>query len=736
MKRFLTQLLVGVGIFSIYLVVSIVLFFPRWSHLTTHFGTPDFDTDSTIWYQWAKTFTDREDINFAYTNELVAFPFGYDVTYIPYFSLVYEANMAVMNALGGGWQAIMLAVNVSTLLTYPLGSIAAFALTYYLTRKLYPSFISGLIFGFSYYHVMMMGGSLSLNHIELIPIFYLFFLYFLDKPNWKSFLLSSLSFILLFMSNAYWAFFSMVFTPIFFCFYSKHLIKKRLQLAIIYYPCVLTLTIIANLDYIWSQLYNLSPYYLLYVFPKSGTVKDQLLNTASFFAPSLSAVARPWYYSKGEHFLGYSALLISFIAFFSQRKHRNYGIFLGCLLLAILLSSKVSPFLAINEIYFQYFRAFRAVSRLVIFASLFLGVVTAYSLERIIPYLQTRWPFLVRTKVLYILGIILPCLIILEGFTLSNLNRRMTSFERLAKLYEPLKTNDDVKRIVSYPFVIAGEGDGFPQNFELIGQVVHQKTLAGGISRTNPQARGLHEQIKSLSDPRTLDALSKNNIDTIVIYSYMYGNADDDTKKLMADERVNYLGTFEQPKDEDTYVSANDLSRKISVFQIKEVVERNRSLTATESAEVQVLGRSGQFDVQKTSATEYHLSLKAVSSPIDIVLHEPYSTKWQLYPPQSKTFGDFSYFFSSPIFVSEHQLFKESENIWQINPQTSINNLPPQSYRLNADGSVDMDLVLYFVPTLLQKVSDGIRISFFIVSIGLLVVSFIRTKFIKRHAKQ
>jgi hypothetical protein len=738
MKKLGITLLLGLGIFLLYWLISVVLFFPRWSHLSTHFGTPDFDTDSTIWYQWARIFTEQKGINFAYTNDLIAYPFGYDVSYIPYFSLIYEGNILLMKLLGGSWSAIITASNLSVLMSFPLGSFAAFLLTYYLTHKKYPSFISGLIFGFSFYHVMMMGGSLSLNRIEFIPIFYLSFLYFLDKTHWRSLLLSSIAFALLFMSNAYWAFFCMVFTPVFFVMYGKHSFKERVSLVMLYYPVVLFCTVIANLDYVWNQLYNLSPFYLQFVFPKTGSVKDQLLNTASFFSPSVNSVFRPWFYAQGEHFLGYAALGISFAAFFVRKKHRNYAIFLACVLLAILLASKVSPFLFINEIYFKFFRAFRAVSRLVIFASLFLGVLTAYSIDGLWPYIKKRFPVRLQSFAMVVLAILLPSVILLESFTLSALNRRITSFQRLAELYRPLRENNEIQRIMSYPLAIAGEGDGFPQNYELIGQVVHQKTLVGGISRFNPQARGFHEQITDLSDPRTIDVLNLHNIDTIVIYHNLYPDAVSDTEQLQKDSRVKYVGTFEQPKDENTYVSANDLSRKISIFQINDVVARNKLKPVSNHPEIDIITPTGAVEVIKKSAQEYHLKVSNVSEPFEIVFHEPYSAKWQILPGGQKLFGELSYYFSSPIFVSEHQIYQESENIWQINPQMGIKELPSQAYHVNTDSSVDLDLVLYFTPALLQYVSQGFRVGFFTIAFVLLighqgVVSWKRKQYEKKQ---
>lgn len=696
MKRFGTHFLRLLVVFLIYLGVSIVLFYPRWSNLTTHYGTPDFDTDGTIWYQWARIFTEQQGINFTYTNELVAYPFGYDVSYIPYFSLIYELNLQAMKALGGDWSAIITVANVSTLLSFPLSALTAFMLTFYLTRKTYGSFLSGLIFSFSYYHVLMTGGSLSLNHIEFIPLFYLTFLNFLDKPNWKSLLLSSLAFVVLFMSNAYWAFFSIVITPVFFLFYGPLSLKKRVQLFFIYYPSVVIATIFTNLNYIYSQLYNLSPYQLLYVFPKTGSVQDQLLNTLAFYSPSTSALFKPWFYSKGEHTLGYLALTISFLGFFVVKKHKNYAIFLAALLLTILIASKVSPFLMLNELYFQYFRAFRAVSRLVILASLFVGVLTAFSVENIRPYVEKFFPTRLRKGGIIVLAVLMPIVILLEGITVSPLSRRITNFQQIVDLYQPLRDDDSVRRIVGYPLEITGEDDGFPHNYEVIGQVVHQKTLVGGLSRFNSQARGYREQIKNLSDPRTIERLTEKNVDTILIYMNMYGNATEDMETLLNDSRVEYVGTLEKDKDPNTYVSANDMSRKIAVFRITSVVEANKQSSTQEELTTSL--PTEQYTIEKLSATEYNVRLKNINEPFTLKFDEPFSAKWQLFVPES----------NSAVFVSNHLRADESVNAWHILLE-DIQELPKTAYIQNADGSYDLNLTLFFTPARLEQDSERVR---------------------------
>lgn len=667
----------------IYTLISVVIFWPRWQNITTHYGAADFDTDGTLWYYWARIHTERQQINFNFTNELIGFPYGYNLSYIPYFSFIYELNLLAMKALGGSWQSIILVSNLSTILSYPLAAFTAFLLTFYLTKRTYPSFISGLIFSYSYYHVLMVRGSLSQNHLEFIPLFYLSFLFFLDRPSVKSLLLSGLAFAVLFMSNAYWAFFSMVFTPIFFVFYRKQTLRQRIKLAICYYPTVLLLTASLNLTFIQQQLYNLNPYQLLHVYAKVGGVKDQLISTLSFFSPSSNALFRPWEYLGGDHYLGYAVVLIALSGMFIRRKHKLFGLFLVAFLLAILLSSKVSPFLAINEVYFQYFRAFRAVSRLVIFASLFLGILVAFSLDKLTDRLIGKLAPQIRTMVTAVLAVCLPLLIVLEGIPGSSLKPQMTNFERIESLYQPIKDNPQIRRIAAYPMKVDGSDAGFPMNYQIIGQMIHQKTLVGGKDRFITQSNGFETQIENLAHPESINTLTSAGIDTVLIYHNMYSQSSDDIARLKNDPRIVYLGTYQQPMDENSDISNNDRSRHYSLFQIRAVLERNA--VGDNKVELTSSLPPEKLSVTQLSATEYSILLNTVSEPFELYFSEPFSADWQLFLANDS---------SQPLFLAEHQKHQDCCNRWAID----LKNYPDV-----------VELRLRFIPVQSMQLSNAVR---------------------------
>jgi hypothetical protein len=68
---------------------------------------------------------------------------------------------------------------------------------------------------------------------------------------------------------------------------------------------------------------------------------------------------------------------------------------------------------------------------------------------------------------------------------------------------------------------------------------------------------------------------------------------------------------------------------------------------------------------------------------------------------QDKKFfeGDeLSYLFTKPVFDNTHHLVYNYANGWTIDPSYIKQNLPKSYYKENPDGSIDVELVLYFVP--------------------------------------
>lgn len=694
-----------------YIIITIIIFNRRLLNIGSSYGMPDVDTDGALWYYWAQVYSDTHGINFDFTNEFLSYPFGYDVSYIPFFSLIYEINIFFIKLLGGGgWNSIVLMSNISTLVAYILSAFSAYLLAFYLTKKHYASFIGGLIFGFSFYFILMGRGALAHNHLEFIPLYFLSLFYFLDKKTTSSLVISGLTFTILFMSNPYWTFFSGIFSFIIILFYTDNDFIKKMMLLFKYYSLIILILILTNINYVYS---------MLYVFNRqtstiAGRVfvpENQVVSLLSFFSPSQNNWLYPWGF--GDNFLGYTALFLGLSGFLLLRKSRLYLLSSICFLISILLASNIPGLFFINKIYFEFFGMFRAVSRLNIFSTLFLSLMVAL----VIQYAENKYIFLFKNnKLLIILVMIfLSSLIVAEGLNKDPTWLRTTDFSKIAKLYEPIKNNSDIKVIVGYPMILSNGNSGFPPMYELLGQIIHNKPLAGGASPFMKLSLDYHSNISDISNPKTIDVLAKHGVDTIIIYNNIINNKSiiDYLKK---DRRLKFIGRYTQPFDNAPYISANDLSRDIFVFQIKQVVDSNNK----NKYQGKILSNDILF--QQVSPIKYKIFLKNISSDRTLLFKEPFDKGWKLYllPNPSNTWckpleyyennkitvcdrtkkffegEDLTYIWKKPIFDDVHIRAIEYANGWTIKPEYIKANYPKEFYKENLDGSIDIELILYF----------------------------------------
>ena len=126
---------------------------------------------------------------------------------------------------------------------------------------------------------------------------------------------------------------------------------------------------------------------------------------------------------------------------------------------------------------------------------------------------------------------------------------------------------------------------------------------------------------------------------------------------------------------------------------------------------------------QRNNPTKYKASLN-LKEKTDIVFNQSYNSQWKLYLKPNPTNSwcnpieyyentqttecehtrkffegeEFSYLWEKPVFDETHKLVNEYANSWVIDPEYIKQNFPPEYYKENPDGSIDIELVLYFKP--------------------------------------
>jgi len=91
---------------------------------------------------------------------------------------------------------------------------------------------------------------------------------------------------------------------------------------------------------------------------------------------------------------------------------------------------------------------------------------------------------------------------------------------------------------------------------------------------------------------------------------------------------------------------------------------------------------------------------------------------------------DFTYLFKKPLFDESHSMIKDYANNWTVDPGYIKENLPSDSYKLNKDGSIDIELTIYYKNQIIFYVG--------LISVGLyfaILIFYIVFKKVKRPKK-
>lgn len=573
------KIFINISIILIYILVSYFIFNDRILNIFSGYGMSDVDTDGTLWYYWARIFSSNNNIFFNNNNQILSYPFGYDFSFIPFSTFIYEIIIVFIKLLGNNIDNIITVSNIFSILTYPITAYSFYLLFNYISNNKFASFFVGLFATFSFHFILMSRGALSLNQVYFVPLFLFSLFYFLKKKSFVSLLLSSLIFAILFGYNAYWAFFSGLFSIIIIVLYSflyREINKKNVLHILFYYFSLIGITLSLNFQFIIQNSYNLDKTSVVRNTLRVIIPQNELLHIRDYFLPPLNSyIYQGKMITHGDTFLGYILLFFAISGvFFLKRKDyfKNYLIFFVCFLASILFSSRIPGLTKINDIYFNYFGIFRAVSRLSMFASFFLSLMSGY----VLVYLYDKY-FRNKTnisKLIFVASmVIISFLIIIEGINNDGTFKKITKIEGLKQTYEAVKNNPDIKIIAQYPMWLSNGENGNPANYQLMGQIIHNKTLVSGASPFNENQLGFYESVKDIENFETIDILKKYKVDTIIVNKNLFIYGDNIVNYLKKDKRLTYIGEYKGEMDDgdnNPYISVNELSRDIVVFHINQ----------------------------------------------------------------------------------------------------------------------------------------------------------------------
>ncbi len=97
----------------------------------------------------------------------------------------------------------------------------------------------------------------------------------------------------------------------------------------------------------------------------------------------------------------------------------------------------------------------------------------------------------------------------------------------------------------------------------------------------------------------------------------------------------------------------------------------------------------------KINDNEYHLYFKNLVVPESLYFLSSYNSFWNLYPGTGAAINNI---YKKPVFSQTHVRDFGYANRWQIDPAYIKQNIDPKNYTVNPDGSINMELTLYFAP--------------------------------------
>ena len=184
-------------------------------------------------------------------------------------------------------------------------------------------------------------------------------------------------------------------------------------------------------------------------------------------------------------------------------------------------------------------------------------------------------------------------------------------------------------------------------------------------------------------------------------------------------------------------------------------VFRNSRFMVYENPKAIPLVQSENVQFKIVNPVKYQLSLKNVKKSKRIILNQNYNANWKLYPntdghnnkcdhfklhEQSNTkecpriyeypnFKDVFYSWTKPFPESLHKEQKGYANSWIISSDILKNNLEPNQYKINPDGSIDAELVLFLKTQSIFYAGVIISSTYLLVLSLILLINYIKVSY-------
>lgn len=499
--RYKDAILINTCVVWTFVILAILLLYAPSFDFLNQIPGDGGDGYQFLWDLWWVKYSTTELGTNPYFTNYVFYPNGHSLFFHSLIPLAGIITILFQGSLG-----LFFSYNFIVILGYVLGGFGAYLLAKYFTKNIYASYLTGIIFTFSPYHLGHTLGHLNLISIGGIPFYILFLFKLRDTTNLRyAFVAALFLLVSTFLGSFYYTFILFVFTVLFILY--DILLKRKVDFN---RKFIYGLALIPAIFVLVSGIVTIPMFYESFSGKHAYTemsLNRQIDNSADlinfllpesdnyFFGKNIKSIEYHFNINLGgaenRVYVGYTVIGLLVFSFYKYR-NKMFKHVLWLLLTGTFIILSLGPMLKIMGVtsftqydvgvplpgflirYLPGGTIFQAPSRFAVITYLGLGLLTAFGLKYIIENVN----IIRKHKALPIfLMVVLSSLIIME-YNMSPYPSRYDPY--VPQIYYQLKDMDNEFSILT-----------LPAHYTIVGRYMYWSTVSekplvdGYLSRVN-----------------------------------------------------------------------------------------------------------------------------------------------------------------------------------------------------------------------------------------------------------
>jgi len=322
----------------------------------------------------------------------------------------------------------------------------------------------------------------------------------------------------------------------------------------------------------------------------------------------------------------------------------------------------------------------------------------------VIAYARIRNKYLIVMLAIYLLLFVsISAYAIVTKLPVTNFKDARENFQEFE---QHSSANINSYRVLTYPFF--GQYSFNSQTKEDVrGRLIENSGIDGFSEYSD------NETISNYIQPQDFD----QSVQYRLLKSYDIRELKEKNVKYIYDFSSIWESNFERYAGSEVY--DNDLSiiendpdffNKLIEKNPNQIVEVEDNIFEITNAKDRIYGENVTFE--KISPVKYKINISNLKESTDLTFLESFHSGWKLCQHDTQCF----------LFDESHREAFEYANQWTVDSDYIKNNLDKDHYSTNEDGSIDVDLILYFKPQTYQNIGIVLAILTLIGSAGYLIV--------------